>query len=194
MAGWSPDGKIGAIFKRPAETGLYTLSAKGGKAVQVARGGRIPRWFPDGTRIACVDSPKNSKGVWRGRALGSVPAEGGTFVAIPLQSDTEMGLPGFGVGNRVSPDGSMIAYNVIVGNSDIYMTTSKGGNRNQLTDNPADDLNPRWSPDGSKIAFVSDRGSGTNVYWIPSSGGAERKIAETGLPYLERFFAVLYLR
>jgi Tol biopolymer transport system component len=91
-----------------------------------------------------------------------------------------------------SPDGSMIAYNVIVGNADIYMKTSKGGNRNQLTNNPADDLNPRWSPDGSKIAFVSDRGSGTNVYWIPSSGGAERKIAETGLPYLERFFAVLY--
>lgn len=91
-----------------------------------------------------------------------------------------------------SPDGSLIAYSALVGNFDIYMMSRNGGKRIQLTDNPADELNPRWSPDGSKIAFVSDRGSGTNIYWVPSSGGAERKLAETRLPYLERFFAVLF--
>ncbi|MFQ5628500.1 MAG: hypothetical protein ACE5I1_07050, partial [bacterium] len=61
-----------------------------------------------------------------------------------------------------------------------------------LTDNPADELNPRWSPDGAKIAYISDRGSGTNVYAVPASGGPERKLAETGLPYLERTFDALF--
>ncbi|MFQ5641217.1 MAG: protein kinase [bacterium] len=91
-----------------------------------------------------------------------------------------------------SPDGSLIAYNAIVGNSDIYMMSRGGGKPIQLTDTPADELNPRWSPDGSKIAYISDRGSGATVFSVPSSGGAERKLAETGLPFLERVFAVLF--
>src|SRR5262249_48116157 len=48
---------------------------------------------------------------------------------------------------------------------------------------------PRWSPKGSKIAFISDRGTGTDVYWIPASGGAEHKIAETHIPFLQRMGA-----
>ncbi|NIS22459.1 protein kinase, partial [candidate division KSB1 bacterium] len=75
-----------------------------------------------------------------------------------------------------SPDGSLIAYHSIVGNSDIYMMSRGGGKPIQLTDNPADELNPRWSPDGSKIAYVSDRGSGATVFSVPPSGGAERKL------------------
>jgi Tol biopolymer transport system component len=93
-----------------------------------------------------------------------------------------------------SPDGSLVAYYAIVDNSsDIYMMSRGGGKQIQLTDNPADELNPRWSPDGSKIAYMSDRGSGATVFWVPASGGVERKLAETGLPYLERFFDALYL-
>jgi TolB protein len=46
---------------------------------------------------------------------------------------------------------------------------------------------PRWSTDGSRIAFLSDDGSGMNVYWVPPTGGARRKIAETHLQYLDRF-------
>jgi len=189
LAGWSPDGKIGAIFKRPAETGLYTLSAKGGKAMQVARGGRIPRWFPDGTRISCVDSPKKSKGMWHGLALGSVPAEGGMFVAIPLQSDTKMGLAGFGVGNRVSPDGKKIVFSgkvqgkpPVFSHNHVWTVPVEGGTPKQLSEatEGTTHMFPCWSPDGKTVAFIRGKmpdilssmsAIRTDICTVPAGGG-----------------------
>ncbi len=90
-----------------------------------------------------------------------------------------------------SPDGSMITYSHQSGGDvDIATLSRGGGDPHILTgDSPADEMNARWSPDGSKIAFVSDRGTGTDVFWIPPTGGAERKVAETHIPFLERMGA-----
>ncbi len=89
-----------------------------------------------------------------------------------------------------SPDGSQIAYaHIVRGDADIATLSLGGGEPHILTaDSPADEINPRWSPDGTKIAFLSDRGAGSNVYWIPPTGGAERLIAETDIPFLERMY------
>ena len=46
------------------------------------------------------------------------------------------------------------------GNTDVYVMDADGGNRENLTNNPADDDKPTWSPDRSKIAFVSNRNRG----------------------------------
>ena len=43
------------------------------------------------------------------------------------------------------------------GNSEIYVMNSDGSGQTNLTNNPAEDRGPRWSPDGSLIAFVSKR-------------------------------------
>ncbi len=88
-----------------------------------------------------------------------------------------------------SPDGSFIAYSHTgPGNAEIYVMSTGGGNPIRLTNHPADSILPRWSPDGRYLAFVSDRGAGANVYLVPPLGGPERKLAETGLPALERLF------
>ena len=55
---------------------------------------------------------------------------------------------------------------------------------------PNDEAMPRWSPDGSRIAFLSDDGTGMDVYWVPPTGGARRKIAQTHLQYLDRFTSI----
>jgi Tol biopolymer transport system component len=86
-----------------------------------------------------------------------------------------------------SPDASFIAYgHTKYGHFDIFVMSTGGGDPIRLTDSPADDMLPRWSPDGRYLAFLADRGTGTNVYLIPPLGGPERKLVETNIPWLGR--------
>ena len=57
------------------------------------------------------------------------------------------------------------------GNSEIYVMDSDGRNQVRLTDDPANDWDPSWSPDGKKIAFVSDRHNRANHIYVMDSDG-----------------------
>jgi len=91
---------------------------------------------------------------------------------------------------RVSPDGKWIAFTVSVpdleanrSNSDIWVMPIEGGDPLQLTRSPEADHSPRWSPDGSHIAFMSSRDGVANLYLLRLKGGEARKITDskTGL-------------
>ena len=76
---------------------------------------------------------------------------------------------------QVSPDGKFLAYvrqsikeNEYVTN--IHLVEVATGRNIQLT-NSGKDRSPRWSPDGSKIAFVSDRSSRSQIWLIGLNGG-----------------------
>ncbi len=116
---------------------------------------------------------------------------GGDAPAADLTGSTisrVTGFAGWEMSPSWSPDGSQITYSHTGGgDADVATLSLGGGDPHILTANsPYDEINPRWSRDGSKIAFLSDRGTGSNVYWIAPTGGAERLIAETNVPFLER--------
>ncbi len=83
----------------------------------------------------------------------------------------------------ISPDGNFISYasdRAGEGNLDIWIQQIGGeGDPIRLTDNPADDEEPDFSPDGQTIAFHSLRDGG-GVYVIPTLGGQEKLIAQPG--------------
>ena len=56
------------------------------------------------------------------------------------------------------------------GNLDIYTVRSDGSGLTNLTNNPAHDVDPYWSPDGKRIAFLSDRAGYMQVFTMNPDG------------------------
>ena len=67
----------------------------------------------------------------------------------------------------VSPDGKTIAFDML---GDIYTVPMKGGKATAITSGMAWEIQPRFSPDGKRIAFTSDRGGADNI-WTMDVGG-----------------------
>ena len=75
---------------------------------------------------------------------------------------------------------SQIAYTYYsypkVQNGDVYSVCADGSGVTRLTDDPAYDGAPAWSPDGTQIAFVSDRSGAAQVYRMNADGGNVRQL------------------
>jgi Tol biopolymer transport system component len=72
----------------------------------------------------------------------------------------------------VSPDGRWIAYyRVVQGQRDIWIVSSDGVSPVQFTADPASDIQPAWSRDGSRIAFTSERDGLFHIWVAPVANG-----------------------
>jgi dipeptidyl aminopeptidase/acylaminoacyl peptidase len=208
---WSPDGQWVAFRSTRGEVApgadgpkaqLYVISASGGEAEKLTdakAGVGAFSWSPDSTRIAYVaqvpltdDEEKKRKDKddaqvidrdFRFSHLWTIGIEDRKSVEI-VKSDLVISDP------QWAPDGKRIAY---VTNptpraddgslSDIYIANADGsGAPRKLLENDGPDTQPRWSPDGTRIAFNSrDAKNGelgiAQLQIIPAEGGKPRIIA-----------------
>ncbi len=67
----------------------------------------------------------------------------------------------------VSPDGQQIVFDLL---GDIYVMNSNGGEATAVTQGPAWDIQPSFSPDGKTIVFTSDRSGGDNIWTMDKTG------------------------
>jgi eukaryotic-like serine/threonine-protein kinase len=76
-----------------------------------------------------------------------------------------------------SPDGKWIVYDTALPQEDLFVIGTDGQHLRQLTEDPERDRVPRWSPDGQRILFYSDRGGeGYQAWSIRADGGDRRQL------------------
>ena len=91
-------------------------------------------------------------------------AHGGTIKTVAFSTDE-----GTWLNVDVSPDGETIVFDML---GDLYTLPIAGGEATRITSGRAIDIQPVWSPDGSRIAFTSDRAGGDNI-WIVNADGSD---------------------
>ena len=111
-------------------------------------------------------------------ALASAPALDASPKPIRFEESARIRSIG---GFSVSPDGRRVAYSVSTpdveantSRSAIWMVTlsdSGAGEPRRMTSGEKRDSDPRFSPDGQRLAFLSDRGGSSQIWVLDLSGG-----------------------
>ena len=164
---WSPDGKRLVMTIRLGNSGadiyLATLELGSDTVQYVApKGvyriyGRQASWDPTGTSIVYLDD--------LGTAVHRL-VPGGTDVVL-LKSYWQI------KDATLSPDGKRLAYTRLVtsNNPEIFVLDLATKTSKRLTYNSAQDLHVSWSPDGTRLAFLSNRSGPYQVWSMSASTG-----------------------
>ena len=160
---WSPDGKKLAykqFLGYDSSLMVTTLDGKAGPILNAEKGSPgLYDWLPDGSAV--VASLKEDKDT----NLGLVPAAGGAFKTLhALEGDFHSGDSAAFA--DASPDGRHIVFadGPKRDAQNIYCIGTEGQSLQVLTDHTANDIQPRWSPDGKYVVFLSFR-SGSKALW-----------------------------
>jgi dipeptidyl aminopeptidase/acylaminoacyl peptidase len=172
---WSPDGKTLAILSArssdlPAgetpKAQIYLLSiAGGGEAIALTKlknGVQSYQWSPEGSRIVVV----STSGPMDGVATADRKSDVRHYTHIQYKFNDS----GWFDDKR----------------RHLWVVSVPGGDAKQITEGQDwNDTDPQWSPDGTRIAFVSDRtgkayddSHNTDVWVIPAAGGTLTKISD----------------
>jgi dipeptidyl aminopeptidase/acylaminoacyl peptidase len=180
---WSPDGRwIAFISDRDGTRQVYRIAVAGGEAEQLtaaSEGVNAFAWAPDGQRLAyTMTDPISDRVKEREKRFGELRIEDADrrmahlyVVAVGDRSATSKpgaASPPLTKGSFVvgafdwSPDGRSIAFDHRIssdpadgGSADISVVDVQQGGQRVVVSQSGPDANPKWSPDGARLAFVS---------------------------------------
>lgn len=165
---WSPDSRR-IVFTNYDATGahIYAVDADGNNLVALRTGTDAnyePAWSPDGSRIAFISTRTNSSQVFAMNPDGSNPTQ--------LSFSDPANPSAYDAGPVYSHDGSSIAFERNIDSMpEIYVMKADGSALTRLTNNPARDANPFWSPDGNTVGFTGTGLDGNDeIYTIRTNG------------------------
>jgi TolB protein len=154
------------------QTEIGTVGADGSESKIATNMGAeclMPAFSPDGTRLAFTSYLRGTPDLW------VVPAAGGRARTVSRR-------PGMNSGAAWLRDGRDLLLTLsFEGNAELYRISSQDGKVvTRLTRSPFIDMSATVSPDGSQIAFVSDRGGSPQLYLMSASGGDPRRLTFQG--------------
>lgn len=161
----SPDGsRIAFESDRDGNSEIYVMNADGRHLTRLthdpARDG-APAWSPDGRRIVFTSERDNRAGA----DVYVMNADGSGLER--LTDDLTNWAPQF------SPDGSQVAVQV---GRDVYVIDLRSRTRRRLTFEPQDGMNPTWSPDGTRMAFVTTRNRRAEIFTMNADGAEQKQL------------------
>lgn len=165
----APAGKIVFQSDRDGNFELYMVDVHGGTPVRLTNNSSndvSPAFIQSTNQIGFSSDRGND---WN---LYTIDRLGKNLKAVTDRKNTPVDYPSW------SPDGSLIAASLTENCVapaktcfyDIYTMLADGSDLKRLTDTPASEWVPDWSPDGQKIAFSSDRDGDTEVYSMNRDG------------------------
>jgi Tol biopolymer transport system component len=122
-----------------------TIATRSGRAALLLVGSTV-------TVLSAQGPPGGPGG--RGKDEKPLPLEAARKATFTVTRGTWMSLD-------VSPDGQTIVFDLL---GDLYTLPIAGGKATRITEGLAFDAQPRFSPDGQSIVFISDRSGGDNVW------------------------------
>jgi serine/threonine-protein kinase len=177
---WSPDGQwLYFVSNRDGPRDIYTIPiARNGTAgaepirLSAGLGAHTISSSKEGTSLAYSLWSTQSSVWWM--PLPTHP--GGTTTDATLIVHGNENIENF----RGSADGKWLYYDSdIAGNDEIFRIPVAGGERERLTNNPADDFSPMPSPDGKEFVFHSWRGGSRDIYLQQLDGSGVEQLTNT---------------
>ena len=166
---WSSDGKwVAFVSDRGRQTDVWAVPSAGGAEVRVtdspAAEAQSPRFRPGGYEVS-YSAATTASGVW------SVSVADGKETRLTPDS---VRVSWF----NVSPDGKQFNFVIDRGGAiqDLAVAPISGGSYRTLTSGGGTVVGPLWSPNGSKIAFASDRAGLGDVFVVDAAGGPLKQL------------------